>query len=232
MMQAMLRLFRKRYRIRELLPEACDTHSHLLPQADDGIRSHADALRLIASMKSMGLKECICTPHISLRFPQNEPEGLRRIFLPFREQAAGMHPDFRLHLSAEYMIDERFPQLLRREQLLPWPVAGDSRPHLLVEMPTGQLPMGWADTLCDILSHGYIPVLAHPERYHRLLSADDFRRLHQLGIRFQGNIGSLGGLYGKTAQELCLTLHREKLYYRWGSDAHTPNAFAKLPLKP
>ena len=232
MMQAMLRRLRKRYRTSELLPGACDTHCHLLPQADDGIRSHADALRLIANMKSMGLKECICTPHISLRFPQNEPEGLRRIFLPFREQAAGMHPDFRLHLSAEYMIDERFPQLLRREQLLPWPVAGDSHLHLLVEMPTGQLPMGWADTLCDILAHGYIPVLAHPERYHRHLSAADFRRLHQLGIRFQGNIGSLGGFYGKIARDLCLTLHREKLYYRWGSDAHTPDAFAKLPLKP
>lgn len=232
MMQAMLRRLRKRYRTCELLPGACDTHCHLLPQADDGIRSHADALRLIANMKSMGLKECICTPHISLRFPQNEPEGLRRIFLPFREQATDTHPDFRLHLSAEYMIDERFPQLLRREQLLPWPVAGDSHLHLLVEMPTGQLPMGWADTLCDILAHGYIPVLAHPERYHRHLSADDFRRLHQLGIRFQGNIGSLGGFYGKIARDLCLTLHREKLYYRWGSDAHTPDAFAKLPLKP
>lgn len=232
MMQAMLRRLRKRYRTCELLPGACDTHCHLLPQADDGIRSHADALRLIANMKSMGLRECICTPHISLRFPQNEPERLRRIFLPFREQAVGMHPDFRLHLSAEYMIDERFPQLLRREQLLPWPVAGDSHLHLLVEMPTGQLPMGWADTLCDILSHGYIPVLAHPERYHRHLSAADFRRLHQLGIRFQGNIGSLGGFYGKIARDLCLTLHREKLYYRWGSDAHTPDAFAELPLKP
>lgn len=232
MMQAMLRRLRKRYRTCELLPGTCDTHCHLLPQADDGIRSHADALRLIANMKSMGLRECICTPHISLRFPQNEPERLRRIFLPFREQATDTHPDFRLHLSAEYMIDERFPQLLRREQLLPWPVAGDSHLHLLVEMPTGQLPMGWADTLCDILAHGYIPVLAHPERYHRHLSADDFRRLHQLGIRFQGNIGSLGGFYGKTARELCLTLHREKLYYRWGSDAHTPDAFAELPLKP
>lgn len=232
MMQALLNILRKRYRTSELLPGACDTHCHLLPQADDGIRSHADALRLIDFMKSMGLKECICTPHISLRFPQNEPEGLRRIFLPFREQATDTHPDFRLHLSAEYMIDERFPQLLRREQLLPWPVAGDSHLHLLVEMPTGQLPMGWADTLCDILAHGYIPVLAHPERYHRHLSADDFRRLHQLGIRFQGNIGSLGGFYGKIARDLCLTLHREKLYYRWGSDAHTPDAFAKLPLKP
>lgn len=231
MIHAMLNILRKRYRTSELLPGACDTHCHLLPQADDGIRSHADALRLIDAMKSMGLRECICTPHISLRFPQNEPEGLRRIFLPFREQAAGMHPDFRLHLSAEYMIDERFPQLLHHEQLLPWPVAGDMHPHLLVEMPTGQLPTGWADTLSSIQDYGYIPVLAHPERYHRHLSADDFRRLHQLGIRFQGNIGSLGGLYGKTARELCLTLHREKLYYRWGSDAHTPNAFAKLPLK-
>lgn len=232
MMQAMLRLFRKRYRTRELLPEACDTHCHLLPQVDDGIRSHSDALHLIDGMKSVGLWGCICTPHISLRFPQNEPAGLRRYFEQFRKTAADTHPDFRLQLSAEYMVDERFPQLLRQGQLLLWPVAGDSRPHLLVEMPTGQLPTGWADTLCEILTHGYIPVLAHPERYHRHLSADDFRRLHQLGIRFQGNIGSLGGLYGKTARELCLTLHREKLYFRWGSDAHTPNAFASLPLTP
>ncbi len=232
MIQAMLRLFRKRYRTCELLPEACDTHCHLLPQVDDGIRSHADALSLIAGMKAMGLRACICTPHISLRFPQNEPEGLRRHFQQFRESVADIHPDFRLHLSAEYMVDERFPELLRRGHLLSWPVEGDSRPHLLVEMSTGQLPMGWADTLCEILTHGYTPVLAHPERYHRHLSADDFRRLHQLGIRFQGNIGSLIGLYGKTARELCQTLHREKLYFRWGSDAHTPDAFTGLPLTP
>lgn len=227
----LFRLFRRQHRCRELLPDAQDTHCHLLPQVDDGIRSSADGLHLIGEMRACGLCGCICTPHISLRFPHNNPDTLHEHFLRFAVQAAAEHPHFRLQLSAEYMLDERFPRLLRRGALLPWPAPGDSRRHLLVEMPTGFIPAGWTDTLGDILSHGYIPVLAHPERYHRHLGAEDFRRLWQMGIRFQGNIGSLVGLYGAPARELCLRLLREKLYSWWGSDAHHPRAFRKLPLK-
>ena len=223
----MFSLFRKRYRSRELMPEGMDTHCHLLPGVDDGIPNVTEALKLIKAMKSCGLKGCFCTPHISLRFPNNTRESILLAFRDFQEHIGNKHPDFILKPSAEYMLDERFPELLQKGDLLTW----ESPDTLLVELSVTHPIPGWADILHDLLRRGYTPVLAHPERYHLHLSTEDLRHLHRLGIRFQGNVGSLAGHYGSRAQELCGQLYAAGFYTRWGSDAHRSDTFQRLPLR-
>lgn len=224
----MFTLFRKRYSCRELLPERMDTHCHLLPGVDDGAMQTGDAEGLVSAMQSRGLHGCICTPHISLRFPANTEESLRCTFEECRRQVAATHPDFTLKLAAEYMLDERFPRLLEKGELLGWVTPE----RLLVELSVVQPIRGWADILTSIIRKGYHPVLAHPERYHRHLDMNDLHHLHRMGIRFQGNIGSLSGKYGHTVQDRCRQLKAAGLYSYWGSDAHCAADFRELPLRP
>ncbi len=223
----MFSLFRQRFSCRVLLPEGVDTHCHLLPGVDDGVPHANEALEMIDLMKKCGLKGCICTPHVSLSFPENNTATLRAAFQEFCFAAAARHTDFMLELSAEYMLDERFPQLLAQEELLCW-----MQPEMiLVELSTVRPTPGWADILSDIFRSGYTPVLAHPERYHRHLSEQDLLHLHRLGVRFQGNIGALSGIYGRSVQNRCRRLLNAGLYFRWGSDAHRSKGFRALPLK-
>ena len=50
------------------------------------------------------------------------------------------------------------------------------------------------------------------------------------GISFQGNIGSLFGLYGKSCQAAARKFQKENLYLWWGTDAHNANMLTKLRL--
>lgn len=201
-----------------------DMHTHILWGVDDGAVCLQDSLGIIRRLKAMGLKGAYCTPHVMLRYPENTPDKLnerfRQLLSDTREEK------FQLKLAAEYMLDEKFESHLTAK--CP-PLTYDGT-HLLVELPQYLLPAGWLDMLLLALEQGYIPVLAHPERYGRILRDDELRELAGRGIKFQGNAGSLTGLYGKEVSETAQKLHADKLYTWWGTDLHSASMADKLRL--
>ena len=83
-----------------------------------------------------------------------------------------------------------------------------------------------------VRDRGYIPVLAHPERYGRLLQQEDFLQLtQQEGVKYQGNVGSLKGFYGKSAAAMAQTFRTRQLYEWWGTDSHNIAMAKRMPLK-
>ena len=60
-----------------------DMHSHLVPGIDDGSQSLEESINLIRSLKSLGYKKLITTPHIMADRYKNTPEiimaGLKKI---------------------------------------------------------------------------------------------------------------------------------------------------------
>ncbi len=104
--------------------------------------------------------------------------------------------------------------------------------HLLVELPQYYLPGAWKDMISSVRDMGYVPVLAHPERYGRLLQQEDFLQLaRQEGVKYQGNVGSLKGFYGKSAAALAQTFRTRQLYEWWGTDSHNIAMAKRMPLK-
>ena len=79
------------------------------------------------------------------------------------------------------------------------------------------------DTLQQIKSLGYHPLLAHPERYMYLDNAE-YVRLHSEGVKFQLNLASLGGGYGAAVKKKALWLLANGLYSVAGSDLHSEDA--------
>lgn len=229
----MLHLFRKKYRTRSFLPDGMDLHCHLLPGTDDGATSTTEALEMIACMKELGIRGAVCTPHISLRYPTNRMDKLRAAFADFRRCVQECQPGFSLELAAEYMLDEGFRPLAGSEDLLYMPKCGTAtNRQLLIELSPIPQPEGWMDTLFSLQERGITPILAHPERYHHVLTAEEIARLRSCCIRLQGNLGSLAGHYGSRVRERCLHLHHRQLYDYWGTDAHSPAQLKRLPLRP
>ena len=104
--------------------------------------------------------------------------------------------------------------------LLPIGTAGK---HILVETSYFNPPMRFKETLRQIKSLGYYPLLAHPERY-MYMDNDEYRRLREEGVKFQLNLVSLAGGYGAVVKKKALWLLANGLYSVAGSDLHSEDA--------
>lgn len=201
------------------LPGFIDHHCHLLPGVDDGVRTMATTLEILQRYEEYGIAEVWCTPHVMEDIPNTTAHLQHR----FAELQQHYHGPVQLHLAAEYMLDDLFRERLANRDLLP---LGPNRDHLLVETSYFTPPMGLLDILQHIQSMGYFPILAHPERYV-YMDKDYYKQLQSRGIRFQLNIGSLVGAYGREAQRKSRWLLRNNYYHLSGTDLHSPR---QLPL--
>ena len=111
-----------------LLKGATDNHSHLLYGVDDGSRSLEESLSILGFMEEQGVVELWMTPHIMEDVP-NRTEDLKARFERFRTQE--YQGPIRLHLAAEYMLDNLYEERLAAEDLL---YHGEG--HVLVETST------------------------------------------------------------------------------------------------
>lgn len=165
-----------------------DYHSHLLPGVDDGVQTADESLEILRLYEQLGIREVWFTPHIMEDIP-NTTAGLRSRFEQFKKCYTG---NLRLHLAAEYMLDNLFKERLAHRDLLP---IGEEGNHLLVETSYFNPPMDLYGMIEKIKSAGFIPVLAHPERY-TYMGGKEYHRLKEAGVMFQSNLPSLVGGYG------------------------------------
>ena len=189
-----------------------DYHSHILPGVDDGAQTMEEALETLRLYEELGIKSVWLTPHIMEDMP-NTTTHLRERHAEL--QAAYSGP-IKLYLAAENMLDNLFEERLERNDLLP---LGENGDHLLVETSYFNPPMGLNNILLRIKSKGYVPVLAHPERYV-YMDAGDYRQLKEMNVMFQLNLSSIVGGYGTEVKKKAEWLLKNGFYDLAGSDTH------------
>lgn len=189
-----------------------DWHSHILPGVDDGVQTMDEALHILAKYEHLGIKEVWLTSHIMEDIP-NTTAHLRNRFAELQATYSG---NVTLHLASENMIDKLFEERLEQNDLLP---LGEDGNHLLIETSYFNPPMSLHVILMKIKTKGYYPVLAHPERY-LYMDDDDYKQLKYMGIKFQLNLFSLYGIYGRDVQKKAQKLHKAGMYEYTGTDLH------------
>lgn len=198
----------------EVFKDYTDCHCHLLPGVDDGVRTVEDSLEILKELSQLGVRETWLTSHVMEDCP-NTPESLRARFEQLKQaiaQAGIQTPQ--LHLSAENMMDELFETRLEQGAVL-----SHIKGHLLVETSYYNPPFDLDGILSRVFSKGYFPILAHPERYV-YMDDQDYGRLKGMGVRFQLNLSSLAGFYGKTAQAKAEKMLKLGYYEFTGTDLH------------
>lgn len=189
-----------------------DWHCHILPGVDDGVQTMDKALQILTEYERLGVKEVWLTPHIMEDVP-NTTQHLRE---RFAELQAAYRGSVVLNLASENMLDNLFEERLNKNDLLP--IGKDGR-HLLVETSYFNPPMGLQNILLRIKAKGYIPILAHPERY-QYMGESDYQQMKSMNVLFQLNQFSLLGLYGKEVQKQAKLLKKQGMYEYIGTDLH------------
>ncbi|HEX2898170.1 MAG TPA: CpsB/CapC family capsule biosynthesis tyrosine phosphatase [Bacteroidia bacterium] len=199
-----------------------DIHSHLIPGIDDGSSSMEESMEMIKALHALGYRKLITTPHIMSDAYRNTPEGIRKGVEQLRQGVKAIGLDIELEGAAEYYLDDGFSKTMGQRELLTF---GGDKKYLLVETSYVAKPMGMHDVIFELITKGYTPVLAHPERYQYLWSEDaveEVRLMRNRGMMIQVNLTSFGGRYSKRATTIACELAKEDLIDFIGTDLHRP----------
>jgi protein-tyrosine phosphatase len=209
--------FKKKATLEQLIPSNyIDIHSHILPEIDDGAATHDACVDLLTQIKSKGFYRCILTPHTLPEIWDNTSEGIKLQFQKTKEKLSSEQRSMLQGVASEYMINEAFLERLAKEPLL---TLKDN--YILIEMSYLNPPYGLEDIIYEIRHRGYEPILAHPERYmfyHRDLKI--YEKLKKLDLKFQLNLLSTVGYYGKHVAKVADYLLKADLIDFVGSDIH------------
>ncbi len=201
----------------DFVPFTTDIHSHILPGIDDGSPDVATSLQLIAGLQKLGITQSIATPHIIGDMYRNTPATVNNALHTLRQALAENNISFSVNAAAEYMLDDYFfEQLYSKQKLLT--LQGNI---ILTEFSYASNPSNIEQMAFNILTEGYTPVLAHPERYgyfHNNLKM--YHRLKDIGFLLQLNMLSLTGYYGKAVQKVAYFLLQNDLISFTGTDLH------------
>jgi tyrosine-protein phosphatase YwqE len=147
---------------------------------------------------------------------EDMPNTTRHLRERFNELKAVYQGNVVLNLASENMLDNLFEERLNKNDLLP---IGKEGKHLLVETSYFNPPIGLHNIFLRINSKGYFPILAHPERY-LYMDENEYKQLKAMGVKFQLNLFSILGLYGKDVKEKAKSLMCRRMYEYIGTDLH------------
>ncbi len=212
----MFNIFQRKSKKDAKLFYTTDVHSHILPGVDHGSQSVEESLEMLQAQLDMGISHVMCTSHVTAETFENTPESLTAAYEELKNAIAREGLPINIYVSAEYRIDEYWTQEYEAGHLLPLP--GN---HVLLENSFAQELIGIDNMMFDLQVKGYRPILAHPERYRYYNDRRDrYKTLHNASVKFQINILSLAGYFGKGARERALWLIQNNLCDMLGSDMH------------
>ena len=192
-----------------------DIHCHILPGVDDGAKDMEMAKALLQKEAEDGVQNIILTPHYRRRMFEPEVSLIRDTYEQLKQETADW--DIRLYLGCEYHANMDMAEELNAGKCL---TLGGSR-YVLCEFSEGDMTSYITERTYQLLTSGYIPILAHIERYKALTR--DFSLIDDLverGCRMQVNAGSILGEDGFFVRRFCKKLIEYELLHFIGSDAH------------
>ena len=172
-----------------------DFQPYLLPNTDAWALPGDKALELLVYLEQQGVRQIYCVPPVKVENEGNAFSFLKDAFQYLQQQYSG---NISLRLSARYRLDEGFPALLEKGDLL---TIGGGK-ELLVDVSPLQQPEGLSEMIHAICRSGYIPVLMQPER----------SLYWESGCRLMLNLYSLFGYNGDGALNYSRMLLRKEWY--------------------
>lgn len=196
-----------------------DIHCHILYGVDDGSTSFDESCRMIALAAENGTDGIVATPHCNI---PNDVENYwsRAIYdklCELRNFVSENNINIGLYCGQEIFCTDKTPELLQQGKLI---TLNNTR-YPLIEFDFLENSDFVFETAEKLISLGYVPVIAHPERYAFISEEyDAAARLKSLGCAFQVNKDSFTGSLGRNAQKAAHVLLDDEYIDLIASDAH------------
>ena len=201
-----------------------DIHSHILPGIDDGSKTIEESIEILKQAEQNGVTDIILTPHYMLgsEYVVNN-EDKRKLLTKLKRYVKKEGLNVNLYLGNEVFVENDMPRLKQEKEI----ATLNNSNYLLFELPLNYRYNGVDEVLFELGCKGYVPVLAHPERYGFI--KEDPRRIEDLidkGAIIQCNMGSFLGKYGRHAKDTAILFLKHHMISFVASDIHhTRNKF-------
>lgn len=194
----------------------CDIHCHILPGVDDGVSSSKEALEVLQEAQRQDIRQMILTPHYYPGLYEVTSAQVYQGLGVLRKICDYQKIEIELYSGQECFYHTDLAEKLDRGEVLT--LAGSR--YILVEFDPespGSLITGG---LRQLQAGGYIPILAHFERYVSLRKAEALYRLKDMGIQLQMNFDTLLEKDTFFHRNPWRSLVKEGLVDYLGSDCH------------
>lgn len=197
-----------------------DIHTHILPGVDDGAGSLEESISMLRQAEKENIGSMILTPHQKPDRRCVSPDGMARRMQRLQEIADREKTGIRLYSGGELFYRHSLAEELRCGKVI---TLADSR-YVLVEFFPQEQYEYIRNGLYSLLAEGYLPVVAHVERYAQVNeSRERQEELLDMGCYFQVNAGTLTGNAGFGMKRTAWQLVKRKQVHFIGTDAHRAN---------
>ena len=187
-----------------------DIHSHILYDVDDGAKDITMSIQMIEAAIKENIHHIVLTPHVQSRVTKVSRDVHIKHFNVLNERVKALNLPVTLHLGAEVTYRSHLKPNYHEYTL------GSSN-YVLVEFSMRE-PQEIEDVIFDISRMGFIPIVAHVERYP-YLSIDDIVAIKKYGL-IQVNTSSILGFDNVVKPKYVLKLLKLGLVDIIASDAH------------
>lgn len=198
-----------------------DIHSHILFGIDDGSNDIEESILLLKRMAAAGFNHVILTPHYieGSDYSVENPEKDKR-FAMLKEAIKENNLNIEIHLGNEIFIHNHLLSSIENNKCY----GLNKGKYLLIELPFHNQILNLEDIIYEIKIQGYIPVIAHPERYSYF--QNDYSLVDALkeeDVLFQCNYSSILGYYHKESEKLIKYMLKKRYVDYLGTDIHHTN---------
>lgn len=194
-----------------------DIHCHILYGVDDGSHSVNQSARMLDIAYKEGFRTIILTPHYNRRFHFDDAEELQNRFETLCNKAEKHYPGLRLLRGNEVYYTEETTEQLRAG--LAATMAGGR--YVLLEFAPYVEYQRVNFAVNEMLQYGYIPILAHVERYDCFLHRpEDIATLIEMGAYIQVNADSVTGTNGRQTKKMVRKLLSKQQVHFVATDCH------------
>lgn len=202
-----------------------DLHTHLMPGIDDGARDIQEFIEMAEQAVHGGTKMLVLTPHTNLGVSTelNLKQGIDIIrFL--KDVLKEYRIPLELLPGAEIMADRHLAEKMRSGNFMTL----NHTQYCLIEFEFDESPVIMEKILDDVTACGFVPVVAHPERYFGIQKNINWiEKWYQKGWIFQINKGSITGAFGDSEEICAHKILERRMASIIASDAH--NTFERNP---
>lgn len=190
-----------------------DLHTHVLANIDDGASSYEESVSMLKVMCQNGVKYTVATPHFDFS-SQNSEEFIEKRNISL-EKTKELLKEYDIDVKLLSGCELMFTPQLANENLDQFTI--ENTDYVLVELSTRYDDPTVLQTFDSLLANGFIPILAHVERYSYLISNSE--RLVEMinkGVLIQVNTKSLNS----KKYPFIKAMFKHNLVHLIGSDCH------------